>query len=358
MRVARRAVVLVALAAIGAAFACRPRASTADAGFAPPAPQRPGARAEVACGPGAPPMTVRFYDVGQGLAVLVDLPDGRRVLVDTGDNPRRSDAQCHGACPIWHERLMAGLARDVGARGIDLLWITHQHSDHLGGAVDVLDHFAVKDLVDNGEDVEKAEVRRVHDAAARRGTRLTAVGPGARELPIASTAAVRFTAVVPPRWPTRCESDANDCSIGLRIDYCRSSVLFVGDAERREEALLDPGGPVTLLQVAHHGSDTSSSAAWLARAQPSYAVVSAGHPQEGSNLGYCHPRQGVVERLVAQLGGAPAPALAAFDGQVSCTPAHADHWHQVATSDRLFVTARDGDVVLATTGDGRFERRR
>jgi glyoxylase-like metal-dependent hydrolase (beta-lactamase superfamily II) len=59
---------------------------------------------------------------------------------------------------------MDGLARDLGDAPIDLLWITHPHSDHIGGAVDVLNHFSVKAYVDNGRDLEKATIAKTHAA--------------------------------------------------------------------------------------------------------------------------------------------------------------------------------------------------
>src|SRR6202158_6220244 len=81
------------------------------------------------CGAGRR-MSVHFYDVGQGLAALVDLPDGRHVLVDTGDNPHRE--QCDD-CATKHEHLIEKLRSDLAGAPIDLVWITHQHSDHIGG---------------------------------------------------------------------------------------------------------------------------------------------------------------------------------------------------------------------------------
>jgi len=90
-----------------------------------------------------------IYDAGQALSALVTLPDGRRVLVDTGESPRRP---CKG-CMAWHEHVMTGLRTDLGNGGIDLLWITHQHSDHVGGAADVLSSFKVNLFVDNGLDL-------------------------------------------------------------------------------------------------------------------------------------------------------------------------------------------------------------
>lgn len=348
-RVARSIALSITLLGCAVDSASPPAAPPRHA-LAPAAVASAGASAP-AC---AAAMTVRFYDVGQGLASLVTLPDGKLVLVDTGDNPARSEDQCHGACAKWHEHLMSGLTRDVGSRAIDLLWITHQHSDHLGGARDVLEHFVVTDFVDNGQEPGKAEVRALHETLKNKGVRTHVVGPGASDLAWFSSAGASLTAVVPRAWPRDCAKDPNDCSVGLRVSACASSVLFVGDAEKAEEALFDPGAiaNASLLQVAHHGSDTSTTQAFLDRARPSYAVISSGKPDEGTNETYCHPRADVIARLDAALGDAHG-SVQAHAG--SCK--RADGWRDVGASERLFLTARDGDVLLETAGDGRFRRR-
>ena len=295
-------------------------------------------------------MAVHFLDVGQGLAVVVDLPDGRHIVVDTGDNPRR--AECDD-CARNHAHLLAKLRSDLGPAPIDLLWITHQHSDHIGGASDVLRSFRVLTYVDNGRDAAKAEVRRAHEASDQRGTVRRVVDPEHVDVPLASAADVTFTPIIPRSWPGSCTRDENECSIGLRIDFCSSSVLFVGDAEHEEEQRLDPHGPVTLLQVGHHGSETSTSPLFLSRVRPKYAVIPAGKPDVGMNREYCHPRAIIVERLTTILGGPAARTLRAFDGE-RCDRAQPSDWIDVPASDRLWATERDGDVVLVTTGDARF----
>jgi competence protein ComEC len=298
-------------------------------------------------------MTVHFYDVGQGLAVLVALPDGRHVLVDAADSPHRTG--CGASCEVASARLMTKLRKDLGGAPIDLAWITHQHSDHIGGAPEVLATFAVGVYVDNGLDATNPEVRRAHQAAEERRIPVQVVDPTHRDVPMHAGRGVSLTPVLPPAWPPSCRHDANECSIGLRIDYRASSVLLTGDAEHTEEKLLDLGGPVTLLQVAHHGSETSTSPALLARAPPRYAVISAGKPGEGVNREYCHPRALVVQRLTRVLGGAGARTIDAFDGD-RCDRATAADWIAVPASDRLWATERDGDVVLVTSGDGTFRR--
>jgi hypothetical protein len=73
------------------------------------------------------------------------------------------------------------------------------------------------------------------------------------------------------------------------------------------------------------------------------------------NRDYCHPRAIVVKRLSRVLGGETRGTLASFDGD-RCDRATAEDWVAVPTSERLWATERDGDVVLMTTGDGVFRR--
>jgi competence protein ComEC len=311
---------------------------------------------QAAACPSGPPMRVRFYDAGQALSVLVTLPDGRRVLVDTGESPRRPCKEC----PAWHDRVTAGLRDEVGAGALDLLWITHQHSDHVGGAPGVLETFRAALYVDNGLDLDKtAVVRDARAAAIAAGAQLHVVDPQHADAPMEPAAGVTLTPIVPAAWPSACAGDENACSIALRIDYCKSSVLFTGDATAEEEELLDTRGEVTLLQVGHHGGDTSTGDAFLARTSPKYAVISAAKPGEGTNEGYCHPRSVTVENLTRAMGGPGGRTVTAFDGAVKCKrdDASSEHWIDVPASDRLWITARDGDVTLTTTGDGTFAKK-
>ena len=314
-----------------------------------PPPPAPGP----ACGASGQRLRVHFYDVGQALSALVDLPDGRHVLVDTGDSPARSG--CGDVCATKHRGLVERLRADLHGAPIDLVWITHQHSDHIGGAPEILGAFKVGAYVDNGRDERKAEVKNAHRAAEAHGTAMKQADPEHITPPLAATPEVRITPVVPAAWPSSCPHDANACSILLRIDYCASSVLFTGDAEHDEEAHLTALAPVTLLQVGHHGSDTSTTPGFLSRAKPRYAVISAGRQDEGLNADYCHPRALVVDRLTKVLGGPGQKTLRAFDG-VRCANARPAEWMDSPASDRLWATSRDGDVVLSTAGDGVFTR--
>ena len=322
----------------------------------PPAPNTspPHQPVSVLSGCGGRPLSVKFYDAGQALSALVTLPDGRRVLVDTGQQP--SFPGCGTACKEWSDRLLSGLRTDVPDKKLAMVWVTHQHSDHAGNAPTILREFTVGTYTDNGTNLDNGIIKKSRAAATERNVTIHVVDPDHRDSPIASGGGVKLTPVLPPQWVDNCDDAPNDCSIGLRLDYCSSSILFTGDAEDTEEAALDPG-PVTLLQVGHHGSDTSTSADFIKKVSPKYAVISAGKEEEGTNRTYCHPRLSTVEALSTELGGKQAGEVEAFDAAVSCKAAdsHA-HWRMTPTSDHLWLTERDGDVDLTTTGDGTFQR--
>ncbi len=129
-----------------------------------------------ACGRGRR-MQIHFYDVGQGLAALVDLPDGRHILVDAGDRPRQQHAPGAGASS---ESWIAQLRADLKGEPIDLMWITHQHADHLGGAPEVLSSLKVGSYVDNGRDELKAEPERVLHWPSNRFLLVVGPFPGRR----------------------------------------------------------------------------------------------------------------------------------------------------------------------------------
>jgi len=332
----------------------------------PPEPESvhapPAEAAAPACG--GKPLTVLFFDVGQGLSALVKLPDDRNILIDAGESPTRP--ACGAPCKDWNARLLAALPAALGTPKLDALWITHQHSDHLGGVPSILNGLSLGVYIDNGRDLGKAGVNDARNAALASGAQILVESPGDTTPPLPATKQVKLTPVLPAAWPHDCVSGSppnpNECSIALRIDYCRSSILFTGDAGEGDgtsdggiEPAIDPG-EIGLLQVGHHGSATSSSEPFLQKIRPKYAVISSGKIDEGTNAGYCHPRAVTVTALTAVMGGAGTTTIKAFDGSVKCGANKPTHWLDIPSNDHLWSTARDGDVVLITKGDGSFTR--
>jgi beta-lactamase superfamily II metal-dependent hydrolase len=301
------------------------------------------------CGNGKP-LTVRFYNVGQALAAMIDLPDGKHILVDSGDIRNEAGVK----------HLIDGLRRDLHGDRIDALWVTHQHSDHQGGVPDVLDSgIKVDRYIDNGTPGSASsanEVKKARDKAKQHGVPICVADLQNRTPPLPASHLYTVKAIIPSVWGGNCKTEPNDCSIGLRVDYCGASVLFVGDAEEDEEKKLNTGGHATLLQVGHHGSYTSSSEEFLKRVSPVYAVISAGLPNKGTNATYCHPVEATLMRLTKFLGHSESTRqIQGFFGK-KCEAPFKDQWRPVAASKRLFATEVDGDVVLQTFGNDEFTR--
>ncbi|MBC7529090.1 MAG: MBL fold metallo-hydrolase, partial [Chthonomonadaceae bacterium] len=86
-----------------------------------------------------------FLDVGQGDSVIVQTPSGRIVVIDTG-NLGRQNGEDAG------QSVVAPALRRMGTNHIDLLFLTHPHADHIGGAKSLLELCDVDLIIDNGQD--------------------------------------------------------------------------------------------------------------------------------------------------------------------------------------------------------------
>lgn len=229
-------------------------------------------------------LRVAFVDVGQGDAALIDLPDGRLALIDTGQGD-----------PHPASRELRALLMARRRTRIDLLVITHGHPDHYGGLEALLEELPIGEIWLNGQlliEERDGAMERLLERALRAGTKLRF----APEL-CATThdfGGARFEVIWPcPRYDPALQ--LNDNSLTVRVTYGQRSFLMTGDLEAEAEHRLVAGGsirPADVLKVAHHGSRTSTSEAFLGGARPSIAVISS-----GAGNRYGHPSRAVLARL-------------------------------------------------------------
>ncbi len=232
-------------------------------------------------------MELSMLDVGQGEALLVGFPDGRWMMVDGGGIPVFGKRPAPARMDIG-EDVVTPYLLSRGIRRIDAAVSTHQHDDHAAGLVAVMDNFRPRELW-VGATPDSESWKALTSTARRLGIRVVPL----RRQDHREMGGVRIDVLGPPVDYRPKQAPGNNDSLILRMTYGSHRFLLTGDAERASEmAMLEGLGTADVLKVAHHGSKTSSSAAFLEVTQPSIALISAGK----DNL-FRHPHAEVLARL-------------------------------------------------------------
>ncbi|MGB6692037.1 MAG: ComEC/Rec2 family competence protein, partial [Terracidiphilus sp.] len=234
-------------------------------------------------------LLMEAIDVGQGDSLLVITPDGKTLLIDGGGfggGPRQAPQDFDIGEEVVSPALWAR-----GIRRLDVVALSHAHSDHMGGLPAVLRNFRPAELW-VGNNPRFAAYNALLNEAAALHIRVHSLHAG-DALAFGST---RINVLAPMRDYRPGPEPANNDSLVLRAAYGATSVLLEGDAEAPiEQAMLAESGLAsTLLKVGHHGSITSTRPEFLARVAPQWAVISCGLHNR-----YGHPRSEVLAALQA-----------------------------------------------------------
>lgn len=226
-------------------------------------------------------LEVYFFDVGQGDSELIRLPGGENILIDAGTSSTEDE--------------LVGELRSLGAETLDLVVATHPHADHIGGMAAVIDAFDVRQVVMPRVSESDTPTTKTYEnllqSIADKGLTITPAEPGDELL---SSGGAVLTVLAPNGEDY---GDLNNYSVVLRLTYGEDSFLFTGDAEEAsEEEMLSLDWPLTatVLKCGHHGSETSTSPAFLDAVSPQYAVISCGVDND-----YGHPDAVTLEKLEA-----------------------------------------------------------
>ncbi len=268
-------------------------------------------------------LLVEAIDVGQGDSILLIAPDGKTLLVDGGGfggGPHQAPQDYDIG-----EEVVSEVLWSRGIRRLDVVALTHAHSDHMGGLPAVLRNFHPAEFW-VGNNPRFGAYNALLDEAADLHIRVRSLraGEAFHFGPTQVSVLAPFSDYQPGPEPT------NNDSMVMRVAYGATSVMLEGDAEAPiEQAMLsEPGLASTLLKVGHHGSITSTRPEFLARVHPECAVISCGLRNR-----YGHPRPEVLKALEAasvrtfstDINGASCFRL---DGKTT-TPDLACGWRQI-----------------------------
>jgi competence protein ComEC len=216
-----------------------------------------------------------FLDVGQGDSSVILFKD-KVILIDAGEVDQG-------------DRVVSDLQK-LGVTRIDLLVATHPHSDHIGGMQEVLAAFPVEKVLDSGLSSTSSPYEHFLETVDRKNIPYVVAEQGQT---IDLDPSLRILVLSPPKG--RIGDDLNTNSIVLRIAYGTVNLLYTGDATTAAEDIMEKAGyplDAQILKVGHHGSYSSSSAAFITRVRPELAVISLGKDNP-----YGYPHREPLQRL-------------------------------------------------------------
>ena len=220
------------------------------------------------------PLEVHFIDVGQGDSILIKSPNNKYMLIDGGIK--------------GEGKKVVEYMRSLGVTELQYVVSTHPDADHIGGLIPVLNSIKIKNFVDSGkvhtsqtyeEMLQLIDVKNIPFTVPQTGDQLKLDEEMLLQVISADEQA----------------TDNNEASIVLKMTYGEVSFLFTGDAGvEMEQQMLTQNIEATILKAGHHGSNTSSSAAFINKVKPEVTILSYGQDNK-----YGHPHAEVIDNLRA-----------------------------------------------------------
>ena len=228
-------------------------------------------------------MDIIFMDVGQGDAALIIFPNDKTMLIDAGQRNQYEDMGTEVVMPVL---------KYLNIEKLDWVVMSHPHSDHIGGLVNLINEVKIDTLLDSFIPYKSWTYKTIIRGADKNEVYVSHPHQG-EVMKLSDNVIIEFLA--PDSVFAVSEHNVNNASIVFKLSYGATSVLFTGDLEYEGDQFLLPYENmlnVNVLKVAHHGSITSTTTSLLDFIQPDIAVVSVGRKNK-----FKHPSSIVMERL-------------------------------------------------------------
>lgn len=236
--------------------------------------------------PPAETLTACVMDVGQGDSIFVQFPNHETLLIDGGG--------LYNDTPSTAKTVLAPFLWSQGIRHLDYMVATHSDDDHIAGLESLVQFFPVKYYLARGGDIQDKRMWNFRQLARKYQVEL---------IPFEAKIEIGGATLTPLHPDTDYqrknirngkEVEKNNTSLVTLLEYRTFSMLLTGDiGEEAEQYLIDKDAPLraNFLKVPHHGSQSSSSPAFIRAVSPRYSFISNGY----LNI-YRHPHPEVLER--------------------------------------------------------------
>lgn len=229
---------------------------------------------------GSGTVQLSVYDVGQGLAVLIEC-EGEYALYDAGDysfinkNGNESDVTA----------FLSGIDTD----SYKYVFASHYDSDHVGGLFEVLYNYTVDTLICPDYVAETDTYTNLQECIEFNGVEV--VHPKAGDTFSLGSSTIEVLAPLNSEY-----EDENDYSVVIRVTHGKTAYIITGDATKISETEMveeykDKNIESHIYVVGHHGSSSSSSLDFLYSIKPDYAIISVGENEYG------HPHEETLNNL-------------------------------------------------------------
>lgn len=258
-------------------------------------------------------LVVRFVDVGQGDATILEFPDGKTMLIDT---------------PTGKSDVVESTLRADGRSTIDWLVATHPDADHIGGLDSIISSMDIGSIWAPEANSSTQTYTRFLTSVSNKGMGIEPAYAG-RQIATGENYSIDIL------WPQQgaSYSEDNAYSVVIKVTYGQNTFLFTGDAPvEAQNACVD--GHVDVLKVSHHGSASGMSGTLAAKLTPAIAVLSYGENSYG------HPTQVVLD------------ALSSVGAQVYGTYVHGTVTVVSNGKDVTASTATEGTIEAASQDSG------
>lgn len=221
---------------------------------------------------------VHYIDVGQGDCIFIELPNQKSLLIDAGNSQNYID--------------IISYIKDLGYFFIDYVVATHPHADHIGSMNKILRNFIVNEFY-LPEYIPNTKTFATMFNTIKQQEIMVRWSQAGTTIIENEDLSIKILSPIKNNY-----SNINNYSLIIKIDYGDSEFLFTGDAEALvEQELLDYNIDIDsdVLKVGHHGSNSSSSEAFIEEVSPNIAVISC-----GNNNKYNHPHIETINTLTEQ----------------------------------------------------------